>query len=130
MKKRLPQKELKIYEEKLLNLKDDVEAQIRDISKDTLMKTQKDLSGDISGYSVHMADVATDNYEREFNLGLVSGERELLLEINEALKRIKDKDYGFCLKCKKPLKKRRLKAIPYAKFCIKCQSEEENSRNI
>jgi RNA polymerase-binding transcription factor DksA len=96
MKKSFTKKELKIYKEKLLNLKDDILNQIRDISQNTLMKSQKDLSGDISGYTLHMADVASDNYERDFNLGIVSGEREVLLEIDEALKRIEDKSYGIC----------------------------------
>ena len=64
-KKRFSKKELEEYREKLLNLKDDTLRQIREISEDTLMKSQKDMSGDISGYGLHMADVASDNYERD-----------------------------------------------------------------
>ncbi|HIE35697.1 MAG TPA: hypothetical protein EYP89_00465 [Candidatus Omnitrophica bacterium] len=125
MKKSFTKKELKIYKEKLLNLKDDILNQIRDISQNTLMKSQKDLSGDISGYTLHMADVASDNYERDFNLGIVSGEREVLLEIDEALKRIEDKSYGICKMCNKRIGKRRLEAILYAKYCRKCKEKLE-----
>ncbi|UCC95626.1 MAG: TraR/DksA C4-type zinc finger protein [Candidatus Omnitrophota bacterium] len=130
MKRRLTRKDLKIYKEKLINLKEDIINQIRDISEDTLMKSQKDISGDISGYSIHMADVASDNYDREFNLGLVSGERETLLEIEEALKRVEEKSYGVCRMCEKSIAKTRLKAIPYAKYCKKCQEETEKGNRI
>jgi len=43
------------------------------------MTSQKDMSGDISGYGLHLADVATDNYERDFNLSLVSNERRIVI---------------------------------------------------
>ena len=128
MKKRFNAKELKEYRERLLNLKEDILAQIREKSEDTLMKSQKDMSGDISGYGIHMADVASDNYEREFNLGLVSNERKFVFEIEDALKRIEDKTYGICQACNKPIGKTRLKAVPHAKNCKKCQEkiEKEN----
>jgi RNA polymerase-binding protein DksA len=130
MKKGLSAKELKEYKELLLNLKEDVLNQIREVSEDTLMKSQKDISGDISGYGIHMADVASDNYEREFSLGLVSNERIIALEIEEALKRIEDKTYGICGACDKAIRKTRLKAVPYAKNCLKCQEkiDKENKR--
>lgn len=130
MKARFNKKELNVYREKLLNLREDILNQIREISEDTLMKSQKDLSGDISGYTLHMADVATDNYEREFNLGLVSGERKTLLEIEEALKRIEDKSYGICKMCSKPIAKTRLKALPYAKYCRKCKEKLEKENRV
>ncbi len=125
MKKRFSKKDLDLYKEKLFNLKDDVLTQIRDISKDTLMKSQKDMSGDISGYGIHIADVATDNYERDFNLGLVSNERNIVMEIDGALKRVKDKTYGICNMCKKNISKIRLDARPHAEYCRKCKEKME-----
>jgi DnaK suppressor protein len=125
MKKRFVKKDLDAYKDILLDLKDDVLNQIREISEDALMKSQKDMSGDISGYTIHMADVATDSYERDFNLGLVSNERKIIFEIDDALKRIEDKKYGVCECCKKNIAIKRLKAIPYAKNCKKCQEKLE-----
>ncbi len=130
MKKRFAKKDLDVYKEKLFNLKDDVMNQIREISKDTLMKSQKDISGDISGYSIHMADVASDNYERDFNLNLVSTERKLVIDIDEALSRIEDKTFGTCLHCSRPIAKTRLKAIPYARYCKKCKEKLEKENRI
>ena len=130
MKKRFTKKELDFYKEKLFNFKDDVLMQIRDISKDTLMKSQKEMSGDISGYGIHLADVATDNYERDFNLGLVSNERITVLDIDAALKRIEDKTYGICDSCKKSIAKNRLNAIPHAKYCRKCKEKVEKEEKV
>ena len=130
VKKIFSKKELDVYKEKLLNLKEDVLNQIRDISKETLMKSQKDMSGDISGYTLHLADVASDNYERDFNLNLVSAERKILLEIEEALQRIKEGTYGICKMSGKPIAKTRLKAIPYAKYTKKCQEQLEKENKI
>ena len=130
MKKRFAKKDLDFYKEKLFNLKDDVLNQIRDISKDTLMKSQKDMSGDISGYGIHMADVATDNYERDFNLNLVSSERNIVMDIDEALKRIEDKSYGICETCKKDIAVSRIEALPYAKYCRKCKEKAEKENKV
>ncbi|MCK5289009.1 MAG: TraR/DksA C4-type zinc finger protein [Candidatus Omnitrophica bacterium] len=129
MKKEFNKKDLEVYEEKLFNLRDDISNQMRQITNDNLMKSQKEMSGDISGYGQHMADVASDSYERDFNLGLVSSEREIILSIDDALKRISNKTYGLCQQCEKPISKNRLEAIPYAEYCIKCKEklEKENS---
>lgn len=130
MKKHLMAKALKDYKEKLVNLKEEVIGKIKEISEDTLMKSQKDISGDMSGYGLHIADVASDNYERDFSLGLVSDERKVLLEIEEALKRIETKTYGICQMCDKPIASTRLKAIPHARYCRKCQEKMEKENKL
>jgi len=130
MKTHLSAKELKEYKERLINLKEEVMNKIREISEDTLMKSQKDISGDMSGYGLHIADVASDNYERDFSLGLVSDERKVLLEIEEALKRIEVKDYGVCQMCEKGIAAIRLKSIPYVKYCKKCQEKMEKENKL
>lgn len=126
----LSNKDLRTFKEKINNTKEQILYQIQDLTEDTLMKTQKDISGDISGYGLHMADVASDNYEREFSLGLASNERRTLLEIEEALKRVEDKTYGVCQMCNKFIAKTRLKAIPYARCCAKCQNTVEKENRI
>lgn len=130
MKKRFASKDLKEYKEKLLNLKDDMLEQIKDISKDTLMKSQKEMSGNVTGHGIHIADVATDNYDRDFNIGLVSGEKKTVIAIDSALERVQEKTYGVCEECKKPIAKVRLKAIPYAKYCKKCKEKLEKENRV
>lgn len=124
MKKKLNKKELAEFKKLILKRKEEVVDEIKHISEDTFKKSQKEASGDISGYTFHMADVATDTYDREFSLGLVSNEREVLYELDDALKRIDEQTFGVCESCK-TLTKTRLKAVPYARLCVKCQQRKE-----
>ena len=124
---KMPKKEVNKFKEVLLKRKEDILDQIDHISKDTLKKSQKDASGDISGYSYHMADLATDTFDREFSLSLASNERQNLYEIEDALKRIKEGNFGICECCKKLISKVRLKAVPFTKLCLKCQELQEKS---
>lgn len=98
------------------------------LEKDALNQSQRDASGDLSGYSFHIADMATDNFDREFNLGLASNEQELLNQIDDALRKIDEGRFGICEICSKPITQKRLIAVPYARFCIKCQAEEEKKK--
>lgn len=125
MKKKLTKKELAEFKKVIQKRKEEISDEIKHISDDTLKKSQKDASGDISGYTYHMADVATDNYDREFSLGLASNDRKSLYELEDALKRIEDGDYGVCESCGMLITKVRLKAVPQARLCVKCQDRKE-----
>lgn len=124
----MDRKNLKIFKNNLISLKERVLQELGKIESGTLGKSQKDFSGDLSGYSLHMADAGTDTFDTEFALGLASNQQQFLYEIDEALKRIEDKTYGKCQNCTKDIPMKRLKALPFAKFCIKCQNEEEKSK--
>jgi len=63
--------------------------------------------------------------DRQMSLMLNERERAKLNAIDEALEKIKDKSYGTCEECGEDINKKRLKIIPFARFCIKCQSEME-----
>lgn len=125
VKKKLSKKELAEYKKLIIKVKEDILDDIKHISDDTLKKSQKDAAGDISGYTYHMADVATDTYDREFSLGLASNDRQFLYELDDALKRIDEGTFGFCENCKLVIAKNRLKAVPYARLCVKCQEKKE-----
>jgi len=135
-KKKAPQKktaakvkfsksELNEFKKIVLKKKEEILGDLQHISDDTLRKSQKEASGDISGYTYHMADVASDNYDREFSLGLASSERKSIYELDDALKRIEEGAFGVCDDCKGPITKIRLKAVPSARLCIKCQQKRE-----
>ena len=120
--------ELEKYKKLLLKKKEEILQAVKHIEQDTLSRSQRDASGDLSGYTLHMADIATDSYDREFSLGLASNAQQILYEIDEALKRVKEKGFGKCLVCEKPIPKKRLQVIPYASLCIACQAKEETKR--
>ena len=120
-------KQLEPYKKLLFKIKEQIEGDIRQMS-DESSSVQNDRGGDVSGHALHMADVATDMYDREFNLGLASNDREMLIKVNQALVRIEDGEYGECTECKKVIPMVRLKAIPYAETCLKCQEKLESKR--
>ena len=119
----MPQKNLEQYKKALLKLKETYVHDINSMSKHS--GSSGNESADISGHVQHMADVATDMYDREFNLGLASTEREVLHKIDNALKRIDANSFGLCVECKKGVPVARLKAIPYVETCVKCQEKLE-----
>ncbi len=53
--------------------------------------------------------------------------RHKLREIERALDRLDNGEFGFCQRCEKPISTERLRAIPYADLCIECQSRQERS---
>ena len=124
-KKKFNKKNLIVFKKLILKRKEELLDGLKHSLEDTLKKSPRDAAGDISGYAFHMADLATDAYDREFSLDLATNERKLLYEIDEALKKIDDGDFGICEQCKSYIAKTRLKAIPYTRLCRKCQEEKE-----
>jgi len=122
-RKKFDKKTLLNYKRVLTEIKMKVAKEIKQISHDA-SSPQKDATSD-SGHALHMADVASDMYDREFSLGLASNDRELLNKVDQALKRIEDHNFGLCSECTKPISSARLKAIPYAQTCLKCQEKLE-----
>lgn len=70
-------------------------------------------------------DLASDERDREINFILNDREREKLLAIDEALRRIKDKTYGICESCEGQIHLGRLKVLPFTRLCVRCQEENE-----
>ena len=123
--KKLTKKNIEHFKKLILKKKEELLDGLRRSLEETLKKSPREAAGDISGYAFHMADLATDTYDREFSLNLASNERELLYEIDEALKKIEEGKYGICEACKSQISKGRLKAIPYTRLCLKCQEAKE-----
>ena len=123
--KSLPKTILRKYKELLIKERERVGGELSHIAETTLNKSQRDSSGDLSGYAYHMADMASDDYERDFSLGRATDEQKMLYLIDEAIKSIKDGTYGSCLQCGKPIPSRRLAALPHSELCIDCQKSKE-----
>jgi len=123
--KKLTKKDAEYFKKLIMQTKEKVLDEIKHISDDTLKKSQRDAAGDISGYTYHMADVASDAYDREFSLGLASNERQSLYELEDAIKKIEEGTFGICEECKSSISKTRLKVVPFARLCVKCQERKE-----
>ncbi len=123
--KRMKKKEQEEFKRLLEKEKETLLSQIEHLENNSLNKSQRELSGDLSGYSFHLADMGTDNFDRELALNLVSSEQKLLYEVNEALRRLEKGSFGCCEQCGKSIGRKRLQAIPYARLCIKCGERKE-----
>lgn len=122
-------KQLKEFRKLLLNHRDRLVDEVSFLAGDNLNRSQREASGDLSSYSFHMADQGTDNWDREFALNMVSTEQDVIYEVEEALRRIDNKTYGVCEISFEPIEIERLKAIPYARYSLKAQSELEKNRH-
>ena len=120
-------RELQTIRKGLIKMKAEILEELIKLRGDGKHQSFKDASGDLSGYSFHMADMATDLYDREFSLELAEGERERLFALDDAIKRIEENVYGICDLCGVRISKKRLKAMPQAEYCITCQEKEETS---
>lgn len=87
----------------------------------------RDASTELPALSLHIADAATDTYDRDFALSIATNEQNALYEIDQALNRIRDGSYGVCEVTGKPIEKERLKAIPWTRFSAATEKELERA---
>lgn len=116
--KRLTKKEVEHFKEVLLLKRREILGDVNEMKDEALKQSRLDATGDLSSMPIHMADLGTDNYEQEFALELMDSERKMIRQIDEALMRIEEGGYGICEGTNKPIKKARLKAKPWAKYCV------------
>jgi DnaK suppressor protein len=111
--KRELEKYRRLLEEKKTELSAEL-AKARNAEEETNEESTQDI-----------ADKAVSSYTREFLYSLTDGERTVLLRIDEALNRIDDGTYGFCLNCGTQMSDKRLAAVPWAPHCVDCQELAE-----
>ena len=109
--------------DKLLQLRDAMVDSMAGVAQDTLRARAE--GSEASAFGMHQADAGSDAYDRDFALSLLSQEQDALYEIDEALKRIDLGTYGICEMSGKAIPRRRLEAIPFARFTVECQSQLE-----
>ncbi len=114
--------EWRTYYNCLLELREQLMRQMNGLAKESAQE--------IAGYSLHMADSGTDNFDRDFALSLLSSDQDAVYEIEEALKRIERNTYGVCELTNKPIPKARLEAIPWARFTVQAQAQLERDGTL
>ncbi|MBI1799911.1 MAG: TraR/DksA C4-type zinc finger protein [Candidatus Eisenbacteria bacterium] len=124
---RVTEKDLKEFEERLMTDRRRVMKDMGHMENTVLKVNQRESSGDLSGYSFHMADAGTDAMEREKAFLFASAEGRLLMEVNDALRRLYNGNYGVCETCEKPIARARLEAMPYTRMCVTCKEKEEKA---
>ena len=105
------------YYQHLVDLRDQLRRQMDGLAQESAQE--------LAGYSLHMADSGTDNFDRDFALSLLSSDQDAIYEIEEALKRIEKKTYGVCELTGKTIPRARLEAIPWTRFTVEAQAQLE-----
>ena len=72
-----------------------------------------------------VVDRANNAYSRELLFSLSDGERHTMLRVEEALQRLEGGTYGVCINCGNEIRSGRLRAVPWARYCIDCQELAE-----
>ena len=124
VEKEVPRKWKKYYK-LLIDLRMHVSDEISLHTADTLKHNARDDSGNTSS----PADSGTDSFDRDFALSLVSSEQDALIEIEEAILRIKDGSYGVCEITNKVIPAVRLSAVPFTRYSVEGQAEHERDQH-
>ncbi len=113
----------RLLQEERVQLLEELEAM-----EEHIPEVEAQVGMDIGGsYDEDLADVASDTFEREKGLALESTVQQMLTQVEDALARIDSGMYGICQRCGGPIDHARLRAIPYAKLCIRCKEMEERA---
>jgi DnaK suppressor protein len=112
------------FREALLEERKRVEAAIQNLHDENPGTLAED-AGEETAYDNHLADTATETYDRELDYSLEENSEQILGEIDAALKRIEDGTYGICTNRGEQISVERLEALPWATLCIDCARDRE-----
>ena len=126
-KTKLTKKEIQHFKQKILAERERILKQLGRI-EETINEASENGEGSKQSYSNHLADLGTDNMEKEKNYYYATQEGHYLRSLDEALERIERGIYGKCLDCEILIGLKRLEAVPGAKLCIGCKSKNEKPK--
>jgi DnaK suppressor protein len=113
----MDKRRLKSYRDRLLERR---EALFRQVTEAEMSSRERDLEA-----TQDPADMAANAYTKELLISMSANDRRLLALIDEALNRIEAGGFGECVNCGEPVQEKRLEAVPWARFCLKCQDLQE-----
>jgi len=114
----MKKKEQEAYKQKLVARRNEIVRKLSNF-RDESKEVETDIAQDL-------ADKAESSYTKEFLLSLSDAEREQLLLIDSALRRIERNEFGHCQMCQKEISKKRLNALSWTSLCIECQEKAES----
>lgn len=118
---KVPQ-EWQSYYDDLMSLRNSLKGALGARSDETLGASARESSGELS---INSSDSGTEAFNRDVALSMVASEQEALEEIEDAIDRIFDGTFGICQETKKPIKKARLKVVPFTRFSLEGQTQFE-----
>jgi len=123
--KKVP-KDLIPYYENLMSLRSSLKWALGERSQETLGASARESSGELS---LNSPDAGSETFNRDVALSMVANEQEALEEIEDAIDRIFDGTFGICQETQKPIKKARLKVVPFTRFSLEGQTLHEQRKH-
>ena len=121
MGKKMNKKEREEFRKKLLDKKETILRKLNELTNES-KEMETNVAQDV-------VDKAETSYTKEFLLSLSDGDREQLLLIDDAIRRLDRDEFGICQLCHQEIGRKRIEAIPWTPYCINCQEKaEEESR--
>lgn len=117
--------EWKPYYDNLMSLRISLKGSLGQRSNETLGASARESSGELS---INSSDSGTETFNRDVALSMVATEQEALEEIEDAIDRIFDGSFGVCQETQKPIKKNRLKVVPFTRFSLEGQNLYEKRK--
>ena len=121
--------QLASYRQRLFALGGRLNGDVAQLSQEALRRAGGEASGNLSNVPFHLADLASDNFEQEVTLDLLTSESQRRQEIHDALDRIDNGTFGRCEQCHQEIGKERLQAIPFTRFCVGCARHLQEQAN-
>ncbi|HYO62445.1 MAG TPA: TraR/DksA family transcriptional regulator [Pyrinomonadaceae bacterium] len=113
----MDKRKLKSYRDRLLERRENLFGQVMEAE---MTSRERDLEA-----TQDPADMAANAYTKELLISMSANDRRLLDLIDEALQRVESGDYGECVNCGEPVQEKRLDAVPWARYCLRCQDLQE-----
>jgi RNA polymerase-binding transcription factor DksA len=121
--------ELEGFRRHLLALRERLDGDVTHLTGEAMHTADEQAGSNLSHVPLHLADLGTDNYERENTLRLLANEGHLLGEITAALERLQTGTFGRCEECSGPIVPReRLRELPYTRYCVTCAQKLDRKR--
>jgi DnaK suppressor protein len=125
----LKDKDIKHFRKRLMEERSSVLGELAWVEENYIGSSQRESSGEVSGHTTHLADMGTDSIEQEKAYLIGDTRGQALRDIDEALEKLDGGDgYGKCETCGQAIARERLEAVPYARLCLKCKTDEERAR--
>ncbi|MFC2172979.1 TraR/DksA family transcriptional regulator [Acidobacteriota bacterium] len=116
------QQKLKVYQKRLIQK----HQELTQYYHKSMSKTAIPVSDGSEDY----VDYAVNSYTKEFLLSLSDLDRRRLRDVEAALRKIEKTGFGICEQCDSVIPEKRLKAVPWARHCLRCQELEEKKQTV
>lgn len=97
----------------------------QDLEDDALVGLSDAVTDEISHARLHPADLGSAESDQDLDLQLAETEIAEIQDIDDALMRIQNEQYGTCEECGKEISFARLEALPYTRYCGNCEQNIE-----